>query len=76
MCIGDFKAAYTRQTVIWTKRGRGSFIKTDLTTSEKLTVKFHNTKLSKNEEPLETGGYIFDKQSFEALYDDGDGRLS
>lgn len=52
----------------------GRFIKTDLTTSEKLTVKFHNTKLTKNEEPLETGGYIFDKQSFEALYDSGDAK--
>jgi hypothetical protein len=52
----------------------GRFIKTDLSTSEKLTVKFHNTKLITNEEPLDAGGYIFDKQSFEALYDNSDGK--
>jgi hypothetical protein len=27
-----------------------------------------------NEQPLETGQYIFDKQKFEALYDAGDAK--
>lgn len=36
---------------------------------EKLTWKFHKVKLITNDEPLEVGSYIFDKQAFEALYD-------
>jgi len=36
---------------------------------EKLTWKFHKVKLITNEEPLEVGAYIFDKQEFEALMD-------
>jgi hypothetical protein len=52
----------------------GRFIKSDFSTSEKLTVKFHKVKLITNENPLETGAYIFDKQKFEALYDSGDGK--
>ena len=34
---------------------------------ERFTWKFYNTKLITNEEPLEAGAYIFDKQEFEAL---------
>jgi len=47
----------------------GRFIKTDLTTSEKFTVKLHKAKLTTHEDPLDVGQYIFDKQKFEALYD-------
>lgn len=50
----------------------GRFIKTDLTTSEMLTFKINKTKLITNEEPLEVGQYIMDKQSFEMLYDSSD----
>ncbi len=52
----------------------GRFIKSDFSTSEKLTVKLHNTKLLTNEEPLEVGSYIFDNQSFEVLYDSSDAK--
>lgn len=52
----------------------GRFIKSDFSTSEKLTIKCHKTKLVTNEEPLEVGAYIFDRQTFEALYDSGDGK--
>lgn len=52
----------------------GRFIKSDFTTSEKLTIKYHKTKLATNEEPLDVGQYIFDKQKFEALYDSGDAK--
>jgi len=51
----------------------GRYIKTDLSTSEKLTVKINKTKLITNEQPLEVGQYIMDKQKFEMLYDAGDG---
>lgn len=51
----------------------GRYIKTDLTTSEKLTVKVNKTKLMTNEEPLTVGQYIMDKQKFEMLYDNTDG---
>jgi hypothetical protein len=47
----------------------GRFIKSDLTTSEKLTVKFYKVKMTNNEEPLEVGSHIMDNQTFEALYD-------
>jgi len=51
----------------------GRYIKTDLSTSEKLTVKLNKTKLITNDEPLEVGQYIMDKQKFEVLYDATDG---
>jgi hypothetical protein len=51
----------------------GRYIKSDQTTSEQMTVKLHKTSLMTHEEPLEAGGYIFDNQSFEAMYDEGDG---
>lgn len=51
----------------------GRYIKIDLSTSEKLTFKINKTKLTSNEEPLEVGQYIMDKQKFEMLYDTTDG---
>ena len=53
---------------------KGTFIKSDFTTWEKLTLKFHKVKLTANDEPLEVGSYIFDKQAFEALYDSADAK--
>lgn len=60
----------TKQAITMILKGR--FIKSDNTTWEEFTIKFHNTKLETNEQPLEVGQYIFDKQKFEALYDIGD----
>lgn len=54
--------------------GTGKFIKSDFTTSEKLTLKFYNVKLTENPQPLNVGGYIFDEQNFEVLYDTGDAK--
>lgn len=39
------------------------------TGKEKLTWKCHKVKLTSNEEPLDVGSYIFDRQTFEMLYD-------
>lgn len=50
----------------------GDFIKTDFTTSELFTLKFHKLKAMTNDQDLNMGEYIFDKQEFEALYDSGD----
>lgn len=50
----------------------GRFIKSDLSTSEKLTIKYHDVKAITTEEPLEVGSYIFDTRKFEVLYDTGD----
>lgn len=52
----------------------GAFIKSDHTTSEKLTVKYHNVKATTNEQGLTTGQYIFDNQKFEVLYDAADAK--
>ncbi len=41
---------------------------------EKLTWKCHKVKLITNDEPLEVGAYMFDKQSFECLYDSADAK--
>lgn len=51
----------------------GRYIKTDLSTSERLTIKINKTKLIENDEPLEVGKYVMDKQKFEMLYDATDG---
>jgi len=51
----------------------GRYIKTDLTTSELLTIKMNKIKLLTHEEPLEVGNYIYDNQTFEVLHDAGDG---
>lgn len=60
---------YVKQAVTFITTGR--FIKSDLSTSEKLTVKYHKIKLASEEQPLDVGQYIFDKQKFDALYDSG-----
>lgn len=52
----------------------GRFIKADLSTSEKLTIKYHKANLATHEEPLVVGQYIFDKQKFEANYDTSDAK--
>jgi hypothetical protein len=51
----------------------GRYIKTDLSTSEKLTIKINKVKLMTNDEPLEVGQYIMDKQAYKMLYDPTDG---
>lgn len=61
----------TKQAATMITKGRP--IKSDFSTWEQLSVKFHKIKLTENAEPLEVGQYIFDKQKFEALYDSGDG---
>lgn len=53
--------------------GWGKYIKTDFTTQEKLTLTFNKVKLTENNNPIEVGEYIVDEQSFEVLYDSGDG---
>lgn len=62
----------TKQAITMIVKGR--FIKSDNSTWEAFTIKFHNTKLESNEQPLDVGQYIFDKQKFEALYDSGDAK--
>ena len=47
----------------------GKHIKTDYTTSELLTLKFHKVKLLENSNPLKVGELIFNEQNFEVLYD-------
>ena len=44
------------------------------TNYEKLTIKLHKIKTITNDEPLEVGQYIFDKQVFEVLYDASDAK--
>jgi len=63
---------YVKQAITFISTGR--FIKSDLTTSEKLTVKYHKLKLMAHDEPLDVGQYLFDKQKFEALYDADDAK--
>ncbi len=53
---------------------KGRFIKSDYSTWELFSIKFHNVKLIENEQPMDVGQYIFDKQKFEALYDGGDAK--
>jgi len=50
----------------------GKAIKTDLTTFELLSIKYHKVKRLTNENAVEKGAYIYDDQKFEALYDNGD----
>jgi tail tube protein len=52
----------------------GEHIKTDFTTEEKLTFKFHNVKLMENSNVLAIGEYILDDQRIEVLYDDTDAK--
>lgn len=51
----------------------GRYIDTGLSISEKSTIKINKVKLMTNDEPLEVGQYIMDKQSFKILYDQTDG---
>ena len=50
----------------------GSFIKSDFTTQEKLTLTFNNVKLVEHENPIEVGELIIDEEKFEVLYDTTD----
>lgn len=52
----------------------GDAIASDLSTSEAFTIKYHKVKKTQHEEALETGAYVFDAQTFEALYDSVDGK--
>lgn len=52
----------------------GKYIKSDFTTKELLTFKFHNVKLLDNVNALEVGELIADEQEFEVLYDDSDAK--
>ncbi len=52
----------------------GKHIKTDFSTRELLTIRCYNVKLINNEEPLTVGEYVFDKQTIEMMYDDGDSK--
>ena len=63
---------FVKQSVTIIATGR--FIKTDLTTSELLTIKFHKVKSLTTEEPLQVGEYIYDTENFEALYDSVDAK--
>lgn len=63
---------YVKQAATLINTGR--YIDTGLTISEKLTIKYHKIKMTENDEPLEVGAYIFDKQKFEVLYDSGDAK--
>ena len=63
---------YVKQAI--TMITKGTYIKSDNTTWEQLTFKLHKVKLISNEQPLDVGQYLFDKQKFEALYDSVDGK--
>lgn len=52
----------------------GKFIKNDFTTKELLTLKFHNVKSIEDNQPLNVGEFIMDELSYEALYDNVDGK--
>lgn len=52
----------------------GKYIKSDFTTQETFTLKFHNVKLLENGQPLNVGEFIMDEQTFEALYDNTDAK--
>ena len=52
----------------------GRFIKSDLSTSEMLTIKYHKVNDITTEAPLTVGEYIYDTQNFEVLYDSADGK--
>lgn len=63
--------ANIKQAITAIAKGRAI---TSAGTPESLTVKLHKAKLMTNEEPLEVGSYIFDRQTFEALYDSDDAK--
>ena len=53
---------------------KGTSIKSDFTTRELLTLKFHNVKLREHSNPLEVGEYVVDDKVYEVLYDRGDAK--
>lgn len=54
---------------------RGELIKTTApTTRNQLKITLHNAKLETNADPLNVGDYIFDEQSFRAVYDSSDAK--
>jgi len=53
---------------------KGKFIKDDRTTWELLTVNLYKIKLNPNVNAVNVGEYIYDEQTFEILYDRGDGK--
>ena len=57
----------TKQAITLISKGR--FIKTDRTTWDELSFKFHKVKLNPNSNPLDVGEYIYDNQEFDVLYD-------
>lgn len=52
----------------------GDYIASDRSTDEKATIKLHNVKLNPNQNSLNYGDYIHDEQTFDALYDNSDGK--
>jgi hypothetical protein len=52
----------------------GKNINPDFSTSEKLTLKFHNIKLMANDNAINVGSHIVDAQNFEVLYNSADGK--
>jgi hypothetical protein len=53
----------------------GKNINPDFSTSEKLTLTFHNVKLLANDNAIAVGSHIVDAQNFEILYDEDDGEV-
>lgn len=62
----------TKQAI--TLIAKGKFIKSDNSTWELLTMKFHNVKLNPNVNAIDVGEYLYDDQTFEVLYDRTDGK--
>jgi predicted RNase H-related nuclease YkuK (DUF458 family) len=68
------KAWLNREKQAITMKFFGKFIKSDFTTQELFTLKFHNLKLTENGNPLSVGEFIMDEQNFEVLYDNSDAK--
>lgn len=62
----------TKQALTFIATGKN--INPDFSTSELLTIKFHNVKLIENDNALEVGELVRDEQQFEVLYDEGDAK--
>jgi len=52
----------------------GKFIKSDFSTQEKLTIKFHDARQTDHGYALNVGDLIMDEQNFAALYDSSDAK--
>lgn len=50
----------------------GKYVSPAHTSSHRLTVKYLKVKLMEHDDPLQVGEYVFDRQTFEALYDAGE----